>query len=104
MADWHLKDLENALERSHWVVVERLPSDDYRHSGFWIIARPDGSHAQTLAFHGLDDLTALPMEQSYACTVVSSAEVGLDFVKRPGWNLKLAEFVSTLNGLPEDTG
>lgn len=103
MADWHLIDLENALGRSHWVVLERLPGDDYWFSGFWVIARPDGSQRLTLAFHGLDDTETLPMEKSYACEAVSIDGASLYFAKRSSWKKELTGFISVLEKLQESS-
>lgn len=96
MTQRHLDDLENALNRSHWIVSERLPSNNYEISGYWTICRPDGSHQTTLSFDGLDDLNTLPMDKAFGCNAKSIEGASLHFSKGSSWNQNLREFITVL--------
>lgn len=100
MADRHLSDLENALNRAHWVISERLPGNDYEISGYWVICRPDGSHQRTLVFDGLDDMDTLPLDKAYSCSVLSTKGTSLYFSRGPSWKSELRDFVSVLESTP----
>ncbi|OED50771.1 hypothetical protein AB838_00855 [Rhodobacteraceae bacterium (ex Bugula neritina AB1)] len=96
MTERHLADLENALTQDHWCVIDRLEGDDYRVSGFWIVARPDGSNRITLAFDGLDDMRVLPMEKAYGCTAQGVADGELCFARGASWKAELRDFMNVL--------
>ena len=69
MADWHLTDLRSAFERRGWRFEAELPGDDYRISATWSFTRSGGTVRSLLIdFDGLDDLRALPLNESYSCT------------------------------------
>ncbi len=100
MSDFHLTQLEAALERNHWYVAERRPSDGYRYSAIWIITRPDESTPLSLQFDGLDDMETLPLEKSYACNIAEFPEVNLYFARKGrSWNEGLKQFINQLNML-----
>ena len=96
MTKRHLADLESALDRDHWKILERLAGDGYRISGYWIIARPDGSDRIRLTFEGLDDLKVLPMEESYGCHAEHVADGDLYFAKGSSWASNLRTFMNAL--------
>lgn len=96
MTERHLNDLEIALTRAHWVVLERLAGNDYDISGYWVIARPDGASQTTLVFNGLDDLKTLPMHKSYGCTARSVECASLYFAGGLSWKADLGRFIYAL--------
>ena len=69
MAQWHLDQLREALERKGWRLQSELPGDDYRISGSWAMERSGSSGAMVIDFEGLEDMKTLPMAESYACSV-----------------------------------
>jgi hypothetical protein len=103
MADWHLTDIEEALKRRGWRIVERLPGDDYRVSATWQLERGNDKRNVLIDFDGLDDLKTLPIEQSYSCTQ-RGARNSLYFRRkgaRNEWHAELAAFVLALEGTPK---
>jgi hypothetical protein len=72
MAQWHLDELRGALERKGWRVVAEHPGDDYKVSGTWELHRSRDSRVVLIDFEGLDDLHALPIDESYACSMRGS--------------------------------
>jgi hypothetical protein len=82
MAEWHLTDLRNALERRGWRFEAELPGDEYRVSGTWVLSRsgrPD--QALLIDFDGLDDMRTLPLNESYGCSVRGTTN-SLYFLRR----------------------
>ena len=107
MAEWHLKDLRNALESRGWRIVNELPSRHLYISGTWEIER-DGKRL-SIDFNGIDDLNTLPMEKSYGCGVEGKIE-GL-FFSRKGtkgseraktWKNELEKFVRGLDNFADE--
>jgi hypothetical protein len=100
MSDFHLAQLEAALERSHWNITRRKPGDGYRYSAIWIITRPDGSTKLSLRFDGLDDMETLPVEESYACHLAEFPDVNLYFARKGrSWKERLKQFTNQLEAL-----
>jgi hypothetical protein len=101
MAEWHLRDLRNALARRGWTIVAEHPGDDARVSASWEVRRSTKDSTLFIDFHGLDDLRCLPIIESYACRVRAGA--GLYF-GRPGdrWRQALNEFVRSLDAPPKE--
>ncbi|MBB3168727.1 hypothetical protein [Simiduia aestuariiviva] len=99
MSEITLNQLRNTLERSHWKVLDELPGDDYRFSGFWKIARPDNSSPLTIAFNGLDDMETYPMEKSYGFELVEHPEISAYMGKHTtkSWPKELQAFIEKLN-------
>lgn len=103
MADWHLDELRNALERKGWRVVSELPGDDYAISASWEIQRSGDSRKPVIDFSGLDDMQTLPLEQSYGCEV-RDTDVSLHFTRRgetgsdarARWHNELNTFVESI--------
>ncbi len=98
MAEWHLDELRQSLDRNHWRLEAELVGDDYMNSGVWRITRPDGSNPVHIEFEGLDDLEVLPIAKAYACRVKEAPELSLYF-RRPGndWKTNLDAFVKSLD-------
>ena len=103
MAEWHLKELRNAIERSGWRFVTERPGDNYRFSASWEFERSDKEPALWIDFEGLDDMRTLPIEQSYGCRARNHSGEGLyfrrkgssDSVKREIWLKELNAFVAS---------
>ncbi len=99
MSEITLKQLRNTLERNHWRVLDELPGDDYRFSGFWVIARPDNSSQLTIAFNGLNDMETYPMDKSYGFELVEHPEISAYMGKHTSkaWPKELQDFMENLN-------
>jgi hypothetical protein len=68
MAQWHLTELRDALQRKGWRFDAELPGDDYRISATWRFVRSGrGPNELLIDFDGLDDTVTLPIFESYAC-------------------------------------
>jgi hypothetical protein len=96
VADWHLAELEVALQRAGWSIASVEGGDDYRVSATWTIVR--GEQQRRLVFEGLTDAgTALPIERAYACAV-EGAGLSLYFGRksRSRWPRELESFVAAL--------
>ena len=105
MAQWHLDDPENALERRGWEIVSRQEDDDDRRIFVtWAIQRSRKVVPLLIDFEELDDsyLKSLPMEQSCGCHVQGNELVGLYFSRkgdkssshRAAWKENLSDFVA----------
>jgi hypothetical protein len=109
MAEWHLKELRNAIERCGWRFIVEHPSEDLYVSASWEFMRSDKEPVLFIDFDGIDDLRTLPIEKSYGCRVRGRAGQGLyfsrkgsgDSVKRDTWSTELKAFVTSLNGTNE---
>ncbi|WP_144395665.1 hypothetical protein [Pleionea sediminis] len=99
MSEITLKQLRNTLERNHWKILDELPGDDYKYSGFWKIARPDNSSSLTIAFNGLDDMQTYPMEKAYGFELVEDSSVSAYMGKHTtkSWPEELQKFIEQLN-------
>ena len=97
MAEWHLKDLRNALESRGWRIVNELPSRHLYISGTWEIER-DGKRL-SIDFNGIDDLNTLPMEKSYGCGVEGKIK-GSERAKT--WKNELEKFVRGLDNFADE--
>lgn len=104
MSEQHLTDLLNGLQGIHWTFVEELPGDDYRYSGYWIVARPDGSRQLTLKFHGMSKCGDFchPMDGAYACDIAEFPGIGVYFGSATeAWKNRLATFIEEVRRLPD---
>ena len=107
MAEWHLNELRNAIERFGWRFVAEHPSDDLYISASWEFHRSDQEPDLWIDFGGIDDLRTLPIEQSYGCHARNQSSEGLyfrrkgssDSAKREIWLKELNAFVASLNNL-----
>lgn len=103
MAEWHLKELRNAIERSGWRFVAEHPSDDLYISASWEFKRGDKEPVLWIDFGGIDDLRTLPIERSNGCQARHRPSEGLyfrrkgssDSVKREIWLKELNAFVAS---------
>lgn len=108
MAEWHLNELRNAIERSGWRFVAEHPSEDLYVSASWEFKRSDKEPVLWIDFGGIDDLQTLPIEESYGCHIRNRGTPGLyfrrrgsgDTTKREIWLTELKAFVASLN-VPE---
>lgn len=110
MAEWHLNELRNELEKRGWRVVAEHPSQNFYVSGSWEIQRNSSMPPIFIDFKGIDDLDTLPMDESYACNIRNHKLDSLYFSKRGGekdsnrrtiWKSNLANFVKQLDMLGE---
>ena len=105
MADWHLEEIRNELEKFGWRFVAELPGDNYRISATWEFRRDKDEPIILIDFDGLDDMNTLPLEHSYACSVRERRSAGLYFSKkgegkspaRAAWRKNLEQFVRDVN-------
>ena len=97
MADWHLDDLRKALANGGWKLLAIHDGDGRAISGSWEIQRSTRKAPAMIDFDGLDDLSCLPMNESYACHVRGGGP-SLYFSKPgPKWREELTAFVHALN-------
>ena len=105
MAEWHLKELRNAIERSGWRFVAEHQSDDLYLSASWEFKRSEKAPVLWIDFGGIDDLRTLPIEESYGCHARNRPDHGLYFrrkasgasVSREIWLSDLKAFVADLD-------
>lgn len=112
MAQWHLDELKNNIERRGWRVLSQQDGDEYRISATWVIQRRTQSEPLFIDFDGLDDLKTLPIEQSYGCEVREHPSISLYFSRkghktssrsrRANWRQGVSDFVAQLDALEEN--
>lgn len=98
MAERHLRDLESALSRRGWRIVQVLPGDDYAISASWEVQRSTREPSVVIDFGGMDKSGDFchPLERAYACEVRGRYEISLFFGKGPRWKEELDAFVAAL--------
>lgn len=104
MAEWHLRELRNALEAKGWRVLAEHPGDERGLSASWEIERSTKKPSVFIDFEGLDDLITLPLEQSYACNIRGHRSSALYFSRkgsdgsrrRENWRDDLQQFLIDL--------
>lgn len=99
MSETTLNQLRNRLEKNHWKVLDELPGDDYRYSGFWKISRPDNSSPLTIGFNGLDNMETYPIEKSYGFQLIEHPEISAYMAQhtQKSWPAELQSFMNQLN-------
>lgn len=105
MADWHLQEIRDALESRGWKLVAEHPGDDHRVSATWEIERSTKKPPVFIDFDGLDDLKALPLDQSYGCSVRGNHSPRLYFGRKgesgsrrqQNWRRDLRQFLDELD-------
>lgn len=110
MAEWHLNELRNELEKKGWRIIAEHPSHHLYVSGFWEIQRNPSMSPIFIDFEGVDDLNTLPMNESHGCDIRNHEADGLYFSKRGEisdsnrrtiWKGNLVNFVNQLDTLRE---
>ena len=81
MAQWHLDELQEFLERRGWRIVAQQAGDGYRISATWVIQRSTQLEPLLIDFEGLDDMKTLPLERSYGCHIRGCSLISLYFGK-----------------------
>lgn len=100
MSEFHLQELRNGIERSHWLITSELEGNDNNISGFWIIERPARSHKLHIEFNGLDELGVIPMSKSYGCSIREYPEISVYFSRKgKSWPDELKTFLDKLKEL-----
>jgi hypothetical protein len=109
MAEWHLTELRNELEKKGWRIIAEHPSPNLYISGSWEVQRNPSMASIFIDFEGIDDLNTLPMNESYGCNIRNHEPSGLYFSKRGEksdsnkrkiWKSNLTDFVKQLD-LPD---
>ncbi len=103
MAEWHLRDLENALTRRGWRTVQILPGDDYRIAATWEIQRSTRAPGVLIDFDGMDKSGDFchPIERAFGCEVRGRDKLSLFFGKGDLWREELSAFVTALEEVAE---
>lgn len=104
MAQWHLYELQQALEGRGWRIIEKKPGNDYDISQSWIIERRREDSRHQIDFSGQDDMQTLPVEKSYACKIANLTGAELYFGRkghkssdsRKKWQHDLEDFLAKL--------
>lgn len=109
MAEWHLEELRDALEKKGWRIIAELPGDDYAISAVWEIQRSARRPSLFIEFNGKDDMVTLPVERSYGCQLRGRESIQLYFGKRGDalsqrrhiWRQDMRRFVEGLDAEDE---
>jgi hypothetical protein len=106
VAEWHLRDLQHALEQRRWAVVsETRWGDRWGISGSWEIER--GIDRLWLDFQGGDyggGLVTHPLESAHACEVRGMSSTSLYFRKRRSLELWRADLQRFLDAVDAPSG
>ena len=103
MSEVHLDDIRRCLEDAYWRIAEELDGDGYRISAVWVVERPNGDSRFHLEFDGLDDMSTLPIDQSYGCSIREAPKVSCYFSRQGrSWPKELAEFDRKLREWSKD--
>jgi hypothetical protein len=109
MAEWHLNELRNELEKKGWRIIAEHPSHHLYVSGSWEIQRNPLMPSIFIDFSGIDDLNTLPMNESYGCRIRNYEAIEAntlyfskrgeksDSNKRKLWKSNLVNFVKQLD-------
>lgn len=105
MAEWHLKDLRNAMGKSGWRFVAEHGSDDDHMPTSWEFERDGNEHKLFVDFDVHDDLRKLPTVESYGCQMRGDNTRSLYFsrkgqkgsTRREIWQKELMRFVASLD-------
>ena len=105
MAQWHLDELQNFLERHGWRIIAEQAGDEYSISATWVTQRSTQVEPLLIDFEGLDDMQTLPLEQSYGCHIRGRSSIGIYFgrkghkssSRRANWHEELSKFVAQLD-------
>ena len=105
MAQWHLDELRNLLQRRGWSIIAQQAGDGYSVSATWVIQRSTRFEPLLIDFEGLDDMETLPLEQSFGCYIRGRSSTGMYFgrkghkssERRANWDEELAKFVDQMN-------
>lgn len=93
----HLEMLEKALQKSHWKVRRKFPSDELRIAEYWEVCQPNGDSRFNLAFESFDDLESLPVENAYNCYVTENPNLSRYFGKlSKSFGNELAKFITAI--------
>ncbi|MEQ4618411.1 MAG: hypothetical protein ABN482_10220 [Corticimicrobacter sp.] len=101
----HLRQLQDALVRRGWTVIEYLrgdPAFDVQGAASWAIQRDESRPALLLDFAGFGSMGEdIPLDRSYACAVRGTA-ISLYFSRvnrsQDTWQRDLAGFIDALDG------
>lgn len=100
MSETHIKDLQNGIEKCHWIISKEKKGNDYDISAIWVIERPDKSQKLHIEFQGLSEEGVLPLNKSYGCRIQEYPEISAYFYrKNKSWPVELGEFLSKLKEL-----
>ncbi|MEO7715830.1 MAG: hypothetical protein ABIY70_06500 [Capsulimonas sp.] len=98
MADWHLKELDEALSAKGWRIVAHHPGDDYNVSASWEVQRSTRFPSVFIDFDGFDDMVCLPLEKAIGCDIRDLPTPSLYFRSRNAkWSEELRAFVKALD-------
>lgn len=98
MALKHLEELREELTAHQWS-VEELPGDnEFYISAIWKVWNPKyPGIVLEIVFDGMDELTTLPVEESYGCYIEGYSEQTLYFFDNDRlWKSNLMQFLEAL--------
>ena len=102
MAQWHLDEIENSLNRIGWTIIERKnPNEKENFIGAWIIKR---ASERIMDFEGIFDgmgntIKNPSLDKAYGCQI-NGTDISLYFYKKgKKWDENLEGFINEINDL-----
>lgn len=97
MTERHLTDLETALERAKWRVLEKRDREAREDPAYWTVARPDGSNGFRIVFPDNPELAFQSLRDAYAVEAEVPGHPKAYFARGSSWTKELTEFIDALN-------
>jgi len=92
----HITDLRNALYNHDLTVASEDDSPAF--PAMWTLSHPYFTLPMTIAFYNVNDISVIPLHESFGCYLMEQPEISLYFTKtnRHSWQRDLAVFIQTL--------
>jgi len=92
----HIDDLRNVLYIHDLTVA--LEEDIPAFPATWTLTHPYFTLPMTIAFYNVNDISVIPLHESFGCYLMEQPEISLYFTKtnRHSWQRDLAAFIETL--------
>jgi len=98
MADWHLRELDNALTAAGWRIVDVRGSDGFRVAGEWDVQRSTKGPPITIEFCGFEESRCLPLGEAYSCRALGARGGPVRFIRKSAaWDASVLKFVALLD-------
>jgi len=92
----HIDDLRNVLYIHDLTVA--LEEDIPAFPATWTLTHPYFTLPMTIAFYNVNDISVIPLHESFGCYLMEQPEISLYFTKtnRHSWQRDLTVFIKTL--------
>lgn len=92
----HITDLRNALYNHDLTVASEEDSPAF--PATWTLTHPYFTLPMTIAFYNVNDISVIPLHESFGCYLMEQPEISLYFTKtnRHSWQRDLTVFIKTL--------